>query len=174
MRLLLLLLIPLLLPGAASCSASEGGSDAPAVEATAKDPVTALREDIAALQAKPEHSAARVKVQHILIGFQGAPRMTATRSQAEAEALAADILVQLKAGADFTRLMSEHSDDDKVVGQYLMSATEPTRGNTLYNRHGMVPAFGDVGWRLAVGEIGVAPHDPKASPFGWHIVKRLE
>jgi parvulin-like peptidyl-prolyl isomerase len=39
---------------------------------------------------------------------------------------------------------------------------------------GMVAAFGDVAWRLDVGEFGVAPFDPKDSPYGWHIIQRRE
>lgn len=37
----------------------------------------------------------------------------------------------------------------------------------------MVPAFGDVGFPLKVGEIGVSKYDPQNSPSGWHIIKRL-
>jgi hypothetical protein len=172
-----LLLLPLLLFPLVACSSNddEGGSREPA--SVQGDPVAALRAHVAALQAKPEHDAPRVKVQHILISFRGASsRMppSVQRSKEEAEALAADIFAQLQDGADFTRLMSEHSDDDKVVGQYLMSGTGENRPPEIFPRTGMVPAFGDVGWRLEVGEVGVAPHDPQASPFGWHIVKRLE
>ncbi|MGE0552335.1 MAG: peptidylprolyl isomerase [Gemmatimonadales bacterium] len=47
-------------------------------------------------------------------------------------------------------------------------------GPDYYPRQGMAPAFGDVGWRLQVGQIGVAPFDPDKSPFGWHIIKRVE
>jgi len=168
-----LVLAALLLPLTA-CSG--GGADEPA-EAAALSPeeqLAAMRADIAELQARPEIDAERVKVQHILISFKGAPRVPATRSKEEAEALAAKVYAQVKAGEDFTRLMSEYSDDDKVVGEYLMSASEPTNAPTLWNRHGMVPAFGETGWRLDVGEIGVSPHHESKSPFGWHIVKRLE
>ena len=42
------------------------------------------------------------------------------------------------------------------------------------SRDGMVPGFGDVAFSLEVGECGVAPHDPVASPYGWHVIKRLE
>jgi parvulin-like peptidyl-prolyl isomerase len=38
----------------------------------------------------------------------------------------------------------------------------------------MVPAFGNVGFSLAPGEIGMAEYDPRTSPYGWHIIKRLE
>ena len=40
-------------------------------------------------------------------------------------------------------------------------------------RDRMVPAFGNVGFVLAVGEIGIADYDPVASPFGFHIIKRV-
>ncbi len=40
-------------------------------------------------------------------------------------------------------------------------------------RSAMVSAFGDVGFELNVGEIGLATFDADASPFGWHIIKRL-
>jgi parvulin-like peptidyl-prolyl isomerase len=43
-----------------------------------------------------------------------------------------------------------------------------------YPREGMVPAFGNVGFALNVGEIGIADFDPQTSPFGWHIIKRLK
>ena len=38
----------------------------------------------------------------------------------------------------------------------------------------MVPAFGEVGFSLAPGEIGIAEYDPVKSPYGWHVIKRLE
>jgi len=40
-------------------------------------------------------------------------------------------------------------------------------------RSAMVPAFGDVGFALEVGELGMAPYHDEASPFGWHIIKRI-
>ena len=41
-------------------------------------------------------------------------------------------------------------------------------------RKGMVPAFGDVGFSLEVGGIGMAEFEEASSPFGWHVIKRLE
>lgn len=41
-------------------------------------------------------------------------------------------------------------------------------------RNQLVPAFGDTGFQLEVGEVGVATYDPQASPFGWHIILRYE
>lgn len=41
-------------------------------------------------------------------------------------------------------------------------------------REDMAPAFGDVGFALQPGEIGLAPYDKTSSPFGIHIIKRLQ
>ncbi|MGB0953091.1 MAG: peptidylprolyl isomerase [Planctomycetota bacterium] len=41
-------------------------------------------------------------------------------------------------------------------------------------RNQLVPAFGDVGFSLEIGEVGMASYDPQASPFGWHIILRYE
>jgi hypothetical protein len=38
----------------------------------------------------------------------------------------------------------------------------------------MVPAFGNVGFSISPGNIGIADYDATASPFGWHIIKRLK
>jgi parvulin-like peptidyl-prolyl isomerase len=119
---------------------------------------------VAALQARPEHTADSVEVQHILIAFQGAARATVTRSKAEAEKLTGEIYARALGGEDFTKLMKEFSTDPGP-GTYPM--TKQTRSQ-------MVAGFGDVGWRLQVGEIGIAPYDQAKSPFGWHIIKRLK
>ena len=42
-----------------------------------------------------------------------------------------------------------------------------------FPREQMVPAFGNIGFKLKVGEVGLAEFDSKTSPFGFHIIKRL-
>lgn len=129
-----------------------------------KSPVESMHKAIADLKAKPEHQDDQVKVQHILISFQGAPRMSGvTRSKEEAEKLSADVFQEIQGGADFDQLVKKHTNDSHP-GIYPM-----TKGS----RSQMVKGFGDVAWRLKVGEVGIAPHDASASPFGWHIIKRL-
>lgn len=123
-----------------------------------------LAASIKALTARPEHQAESVEVQHILIGFRGAARSAATRSKEEAEQFTAELYRKVRAGEDFTALMKQHTGDPGP-GTYPM---------TRQTRSGMVKGFGDVGWRLQVGEIGVAPFDATASPFGWHIIKRTK
>lgn len=111
-------------------------------------------------------------MQHILIAFAGTGT-SATRTQDEAKTLAYDILAQAKGGADFDQLVQQYTDD-QFPGIYSMSNTglAPLSPDE-YPREGMVPVFGDVGFSLQVGEIGIADYDPVTSPFGWHIIKRL-
>lgn len=133
--------------------------------APAANPVEAMDAAIKALMAKPEQKDEAITVQHVLIAFQGAPRITGvTRNKDEAKVLAAEVLQQALGGADFKALMQKHSNDSGG-GEYPM---------TKAGRMQMVKAFGDVGFRLDVGEIGVAPWDATASPFGWHIIKRVK
>jgi hypothetical protein len=118
-----------------------------------------------ALMAKPEQPVENIELQHILISFQGAPRMRGvTRSKDEAKALAQKVFAEALAGGDFDTLVKQHTNDS-APGIYPLNQT---------SRKGMVKSFGDVGWRLKVGEVGVAVWDEKASPFGWHIIKRLK
>ncbi len=58
-------------------------------------------------------------------------------------------------------------------GIYGMSnrGASPARGE--YGRDGMVPAFGNVGFVLNVGEVGIADFDRGTSPYGWHVIKRI-
>jgi hypothetical protein len=129
------------------------------------DALAEMRRGIKALEARAEHTAPSIKVKHILVGFQGAPRLQGvTRSLAEAEQLAAELCERIRKGEDFGALMADYSDDSGP-GTYPM---------TTASRSGMVPGFGNVGWRLEVGEVGVSPHDKVKSPFGWHIIKRVE
>lgn len=115
----------------------------------------------------------RIVVQHILISFAGT-RTTATRSKAEAEKLAGEVMERVKKGEDFDTLMKELSDDPGPGIYGMCNHGQNPRSRDETPRQRMVPAFGNVGFKLAVGEVGMAPHDPAASPFGWHLIKRLK
>jgi parvulin-like peptidyl-prolyl isomerase len=136
------------------------------------EPLEVLRAHVAAFAPRAEHDAQRVQVRHLLVAFRGSGVPGVTRSREEAEARTAELWVEIQGGADFAALVREHSDDSPE-GVYTMFAGAPAEPGA-FARSGMVPAFGDTGWRLAVGEFGVAAYDPQASPFGWHIVQRLE
>ncbi len=147
----------------------------PTITEDAKDPqVLALRKAARELAQKPEEEVGFVEVQHILISFEG--RGTpAKRTKEQAEKLAAQIFAKIQGGTEFDALVKENTDD-QWPGIYGM-VSDKSRMNEAMNVHwrkGMVPAFGNVGWRLKVGEVGVAAFDLDNSPYGWHIVKRLK
>lgn len=166
------LLSALLLVLAPACGASE--PPAPAAPSP-EEALAALKADAAAFQAKAEHHDAEVTIQHCLVGVQGRGTK-AMRSAAEAEAFAAEVYARVRAGEDFDLLVKNHSDD-QYPSTYILTLAAPAPAGAWARRQ-MVPAFGDAAWRLAVGEIGIAPFDGDApepkSPFGWHIVKRLK
>ncbi len=120
---------------------------------------------------EPEH----VEVQHILISFKGAPLVDAVRSQAEAETLAQEVLFKARQGADFGTLVKEFTDDS-FPGIYLISnrGVQPDGTKKEVARHRMVKSFGDVSFKLKIGEIGMASYHPQNSKYGWHIIKRLK
>lgn len=117
----------------------------------------------------------RITVQHCLIGFTGSvPGKTITRSKEEAKTLAYDLLERAKKGEDFDGLVREFTNDS-WPGTYGMAnrGVTPASANE-YGRDNMVPAFGNVGFKLAVGDYGVADYDPTTSPYGWHVIKRVK
>jgi Xaa-Pro aminopeptidase len=125
---------------------------------------------------KQAREADRIAVQHVLIAFKGSiPEPKVVRTSAEAEILAAEIFERARKGEDFEALVKKYTDDE-FPGLYRMSnfGVEPNKEKKEYPRSGMVRSFGDVGFSLKVGEVGLAVYDPQRSKYGWHIVKRLE
>ena len=130
---------------------------------------------------KPAGEPDYIKLQHILIGFEGSVRgKRIERTKEEAKERAEKILKFAQDGEDFDELVKSFTDDSAPgiynVANYGLpgdkSSDDPS--NHVYKRSGMAHAFGDVGFPLEVGEIGMASHHEKFSPYGWHIIKRLE
>jgi peptidyl-prolyl cis-trans isomerase C len=118
----------------------------------------------------------RVTVQHILIAFKGSlPDPKVTRSKEEAEKIALQIFERAKAGEDFAAMVKMYTNDS-YPGIYKMTnkGVTPDKSKQEYSRTGMVKAFGDVGFSLEVGGVGLAVYDPATSKYGWHIIKRLK
>ncbi len=118
---------------------------------------------IKTLMALPEQPDEKIEVQHVLISFAGAGVPGVTRTKDEAKALAQKVFAEAIGGAEFLGLVERYTNDS-APGIYKV---------TKASRRGLVKAFGDVGFRLRVGEIGVAPFDASASPYGWHIIQRV-
>lgn len=119
---------------------------------------------------------AYITVQHCLISF-GGTGTPATRSKEEAEELALSLFEQVQNGADFDEIVKTHTDDS-FPGIYNMAnrgfSGAANQLEEVIDRDNMVPAFGDTGFPLAVGEYGLAVFDAQASRYGWHIVKRIK
>ena len=116
-----------------------------------------------------------VTVQHILIGFEGSvPGKDITRTKEEAKLLAEELFAKARAGEDFDTMVETYTDDSSpgIYGMANHNAT-PDQSRQIYARAKMVPSFGDVGFSLKVGEVGLAVYDEDKSKYGWHIIKRL-
>ena len=117
----------------------------------------------------------QVVVQHILIAFKksipGRDEITRTRKQARA--LAESLFERATSGEDFDALVNEYSNDTPP-GKLLLTnkGVNPVRGGRT--RDQVVPRFGDASFRLGVGEMELISHHAALSPYGWHIIKRLE
>jgi NIMA-interacting peptidyl-prolyl cis-trans isomerase 1 len=113
----------------------------------------------------PPPGPERIGAKHILIGYAGSPSPVpgVTRSQTEARALAAKILLEVRApGADWNALAAQYTDEP---------AGKTSGGDLGKFGHGqMVPAFDKAAFALSVGQIS----DVVQSPFGYHIIQRYE
>ena len=132
-------------------------------------PVPAAASPEAAPAGEPE----RIVVAHVLVSFKGA-LPDATRSKEEAETLAKELYGRIKGGEDFEPIRKRFSDDRRGSDEYAMANHGVAPQGQERPRKGMVAAFGDVGFTLKVGEVGMAPYDPQKSPYGWHIIKRTK
>lgn len=118
---------------------------------------------------EPQH----VRLQHILVGFQGTvPGKNITRSREEAQTLASQLLDRALKGEDFDALVKKYTDD-QYPGVYALANRMVTPNPGEFARERMIPAFGDVGFPLQIGEVGMAQYEPARSPYGWHIIKRV-
>jgi len=107
----------------------------------------------------PEQISAR----HILIIYVGSPQPVAgaTRTEAEARSLAAQIVVKAKQpGADWSALATEYTEEP--------GGKDRAGDLGAFGRGQMVPAFERAAFGLAVGEIS----DVVQSPFGFHVIQR--
>ena len=110
---------------------------------------------------RPTPETGAVRVQHVLIGWKGAPAArSATRTKAEADKLATEVLAKVRANGDMAALMKAHSEDPGSKDSAKVYDVSPDAP--------MVEPFKKLSLRLKENEAGLVK-----SPFGWHIIKRL-
>ncbi len=102
-----------------------------------------------------------IRASHILVSHNEAPRTGATRSKAEAEALAKDLQGRLEAGEDFAEVAKAYSD-----------CPSSAKGGDLgfFPRGQMVKPFEDAAFGLDVGETSALVE----TQFGYHIIMRTQ
>jgi len=116
-----------------------------------------------------------ITVQHCLIGFNGSVRgKSISRSKEEARSLATQLLAEVRAGANFEEVIRKNTNDSPPGIYKMANYGKMATGKGTFERDGMVPAFGNTGFPLQVGEFGLAEYDSRESPYGWHIIKRIE
>lgn len=117
----------------------------------------------------------RVVVQHILVSFAGQlPGRPIERNEDEARQLAYEILEKARGGDDFDALVKEFTDDQHPGIYGMVDGAAALKQNGDYARADMVPGFGDVSFSLPPGGIDICEFDGEKSPFGYHVIKRLE
>jgi peptidyl-prolyl cis-trans isomerase D len=99
----------------------------------------------------------RVKVRHILVMTQGKPPADEPKLKAKAE----DLLKQVRAGADFAKLVKENSEDP---------GSKDKGGEYWISRDGqMVKEFEDASFRLKPGQ-----SDLIKTSYGYHVFQVME
>ena len=141
----------------AGCSTKEE-AEAPKTADAAKAETASEAVESEVLQPCPPGN---IRASHILISHSGAPRTGATRSKAEAKALAEDMQAKLEAGESFEELAKAYSD-----------CPSSQKGGDLgfFPRGQMVPPFEEAAFGLKPGEVS----DIVETPFGYHIILRTQ
>ena len=116
-----------------------------------------------------------IRVQHILISFKNKvpSKPPLERTKKGADALARELLDRARNGEEFDALVREYTNDSHPGIYALVNTDAPLRAGARQRKE-MVPKFGDIAFRLEVGEVGLVKFNSVTSPYGWHIIKRLE
>jgi len=130
---------------------------------------TVVRED------GSRRAASHIVVQHVLIAQAESGIPGVTRTIDEAERLAQQVLAKARAGESFDALVRLYGDDRKndaviPVANYGVSTEKPGE----VSRAALVRGFGDAAFALEVGAIVLVPYDADRSPFGFHVLTRLQ
>lgn len=116
-----------------------------------------------------------IVVQSILIAFKGSlPEKEIDRTKKEAEKLAREVFEKAKKEPENFEELVKAQSDDQIPGIYKLANYGQELQAEEFHRSYMVKAFGDRAFKLKKGELGFVDYDPKASPYGFHILLRLE
>jgi hypothetical protein len=117
---------------------------------------------------EPHH----VVVRHVLIAFDETSVLGVTRTKAEAERLANQVLEMARAGRDFGELVRLYSDDRHGDGTYAIANWGVPAEADERPREGTYRGFARMAFSLEVGQVGFVPYSRTDAPSGWHVVLR--
>ncbi len=139
-----------------------GGDPSPSAVASASAPAASTAASTASAPASAASAPDSIAAQHVLVAYKGAEKAPkgVTRSKAEAKKRAEEVAAKATAGADFSALVAEFSDDP--------AAKERQGSVGKFTREKMAKPFSDAAFALAVGESSGAVE----TPFGFHVIKR--
>ncbi|MBZ0135032.1 MAG: peptidyl-prolyl cis-trans isomerase [Planctomycetes bacterium] len=156
-----------------------GNTDVPIIEPGPD--VKAFREAAVELQKRDELDLDQVTIQYVQLptmiegNAESKPRLLAE----EAEAKAAELFKQAKAGADFDRLVYMHSYGNLTPAQrpgaftLLKGELPPNLGPATFQREQQDTSVWKAAWRLRPGEIGAVEKHHQDSPGGYYVIRRL-
>ncbi|MEQ1825123.1 MAG: peptidylprolyl isomerase [Pirellula sp.] len=100
-----------------------------------------------------------ITVQHCLIAFEDTlGDKILPRKKDQAGVLAQKLFEQAKAGEDFSAIVQKYTDDSPPGIYRMVNRGVTEAGKGAFARGEMVPAFGDIGFALQVGEYGLAEY----------------
>lgn len=149
-------------------SAAAVGSGSATGSGSADEPTPPRDLDSKDILARAE-TAPLVQVKHVLIGWkelgevlgERLDKRAAERSNADAAALALEVMGKLKAApGDLDKIVKEYSEDP--------GSLVDTEGYTIAPNSGMVPEFEKLALRLQLGEVGIVQ-----TLFGYHVMVRV-
>jgi parvulin-like peptidyl-prolyl isomerase len=122
--------------------------------------------DLAAFYEANKQNYTQAKLQVILIGYSSTPAKEGEKKKltdSEAEAKAKDLVKQLRAGADFKKIVEEHSDD-------VASKAKGGDFGNIRRSDQIPPELSSAIFSLKAGEFS----DPVKQPNGYYIFKVAE
>jgi hypothetical protein len=126
-------------------------------------------------EAPGRREPARVVVQHVLIAHGEAEVPGVTRTIPEAQELARLVLERARSGAKLDELVRLYSDDRNNNGIYsVANYGAPLEKSGEVARTSLVKAFGDLAFAMDVESIELVEYDAERSPYGFHVVQRLQ
>ncbi len=135
---------------------------------TYRNKIAVADEDVAKFYEANKQQYTQAKLQVVLVGYAAAPAAPAAGekkklNEAEAEAKAKDLVKQLRAGADFKKIVEENSDD-------VASKAKGGDFGTIRRTDQIPPELANAIFSLKAGEYS----DPVKQPNGFYIFKVAE